>query len=311
MSVFITEKTIRKIIQKKILKEGLFKQARSNSGEGSTELFKCDLSNLKNTKAMRTLAKYILVKPEFTEVRDGKSTTFTRSMLFSMRDSPLTPDQEAKYDEKVDEWIARNGRKTIEALIDSLEFLITHTFGYNAELFCKLISEILLPGSYQENTASTAAKQDKDNNKEKIKKSFELAGSKLALLKNLTMLLTRDLKSYHMVMFPKTFIAISENKDPSSDFSLEYRRIGQLLKEDNFTPEKFISRLKRGVYLNISGKSEIIQPFQDLLRQIENTKSNGTLIKIFIKEVSDEGLAFLQNTYRLSTWNILIILKIY
>ena len=301
MSVVVTEKTIRKIIQKKILKEGLFKQARSNSGEGSTRLFKCDLSNLKNTKAMRTLAKYILVKPEFTEVRDGKSTTFTRSMLFSMRDSPLTSEQEAKYDEKVDEWIAGNGRETVEALIDSLEFLITHTFGYNAELFCKLISEILLPGSYQENTTSTAVNQDEDKNKEKIKKSFELAGSKLALLKDLTMLLTGDLKSYHMVMFPRTFIAISENKSPSTDFSLEHRRIVQLLKEDNFTPERFINRLKTGFYLNIPGKGEIIQPFQDLLRQIENTESNGTLIKLFIKEASDEGLKFLQNEHNLST----------
>jgi len=301
MSVVVTEKTIRKIIQKKILKEGLFKQARSNSGEGSTRLFKCDLSNLKNTKAMKTLVKYILVKPEFKEVKDGKSTTFTRSMLFSMRDNPLTSEEEAKYDELVDRWMQTAGRETVEALIDSLEFLITHTFGYNAELFCKLISEILLPGSYQENTTSTAVNQDEDKNKEKIKKSFELAGSKLALLKDLTMLLTRNLKSYHMVMFPRTFIAISENKDPSADFSLEYRRIVQLLKEDNFTPERFINRLKREFYLNISGKREIIQPFQDLLRQIENTESNGTLIKLFIKEASDEGLVFLQNTHNLST----------
>lgn len=301
MSVFITEKTIRKIIQKKILKEGLFKQARSSSGEGSTRLFKCDLSNLKNTKAMKTLVKYILVKPEFKKVKDGKSTTFTRSMLFSMRDNPLTSEEEAKYDELVDRWMQTAGRETVEALIDSLEFLITHTFGYNAELFCKLVSEILLPGSYQENTTSTAVNQDEDKNKEKIKKSFELAGSKLALLKDLTMLLTRNLKSYHMVMFPRTFIAISENKDPSADFSLEYRRIVQLLEEDNFTPERFINRLKRGFYLNISGKGEIIQPFQDLLRQIENTESNGTLIKLFIKEASDEGLVFLQNTHNLST----------
>jgi len=292
MSIVITEKTIRKIVQKKILKEGLFKQARSSSGEGSTKLFKCDLSNLKNTKAMKTLVKYILVKPEFKEVKDGKSTTFTRSMLFSMRDNPLTSEEEAKYDKLVDRWMQTAGRETVEALIDSLEFLITHTFGYNAELFCKIVSEILLPGSYQENTTSASVNQDEDKNKEKIKKSFELAGSKLALLKDLTMLLTRNLKSYHMVMFPRTFIAISENKDPSADFSLEYRRIVQLLEEDNFTPERFISRLKRGFYLNISGKGEIIQPFQDLLRQIENTESNGTLIKLFIKEVSDEGLSW-------------------
>jgi|GEM_PF-4484566 len=301
MSIVITEKTIRKIVQKKILKEGLFKQARSSSGEGSTKLFKCDLSNLKNTKAMKTLVKYILVKPEFKEVKDGKSTTFTRSMLFSMRDNPLTSEEEAKYDKLVDRWMQTAGRETVEALIDSLEFLITHTFGYNAELFCKIVSEILLPGSYQENTTSASVNQDEDKNKEKIKKSFELAGSKLALLKDLTMLLTRNLKSYHMVMFPRTFIAISENKDPSADFSLEYRRIVQLLEEDNFTPERFISRLKRGFYLNISGKGEIIQPFQDLLRQIENTESNGTLIKLFIKEVSDEGLSFLRNRHNLST----------
>ena len=70
------KKQLEKLFKKKILKEGLFKDTRSYSGEGSTELFKCDLSNLKNTKAMRTLVKYILVKPKFTVVRDGKSTTF-------------------------------------------------------------------------------------------------------------------------------------------------------------------------------------------------------------------------------------------
>jgi hypothetical protein len=298
MSVVISEKTIRKIIQKKILKEGLFKDTRSYSGEGSTELFKCDLSNLKNTKAMRTLVKYILVKPKFTEVKDGKSTTFTRSMLFSMRDNPLTSEEEAKYDDLVDEWIQKAGSKTVEALIDSLEFLITHTFGYNAELFCKLVSEILLPGSYQENTTSTAVNQDE--NKEKIKKAFKHSGNNLALSKDLSMLLTPDLKSYHMVMFPRTFITISENKDPVADFSLEYRRILQILEESNFTPERFIERLKRGVYLNIPGKSEIIQPFQDLLRKIENTESNGALIKLFIKESAEEGLVFLRNTHNLS-----------
>jgi len=300
MSVVISEKTIRKIIQKKILKEGLFKDTRSYSGEGSTELFKCDLSNLKNTKAMRTLVKYILVKPEFTEVKDGKSTTFTRSMLFSMRDNPLTSEEEAKYDDLVDRWIQTSGSKTVEALIDSLEFLITHTFGYNAELFCKLVNEILLPGSYQGSTTSTVANQDEDKNKEKIKKAFKLSGNNLVLLKDLSMLLTPDLKSYHMVMFPRTFITISENKDPVADFSLEYRRILQILEESNFTPERFIKRLKRGVYLNIPGKSEIIQPFQDLLRKIENTESNGALIKIFIKEFAEEGLAFLRNTHNLS-----------
>jgi hypothetical protein len=298
MSVVISEKTIRKIIQKKILKEGLFKDTRSYSGEGSTELFKCDLSNLKNTKAMRTLVKYILVKPKFTEVKDGKSTTFTRSMLFSMRDNPLTSEEEAKYDDLVDEWIQKAGSKTVEALIDSLEFLITHTFGYNAELFCKLVSEILLPGSYQENTTSTAVNQDE--NKEKIKKAFKHSGNNLVLSKDLSMLLTPDLKSYHMVMFPRTFITISENKDPVADFSLEYRRILQILEESNFTPERFIERLKRGVYLNIPGKSEIIQPFQDLLRKIENTESNGALIKLFIKESAEEGLVFLRNTHNLS-----------
>lgn len=295
MSVVISEKTIRKIIQKKILKEGLFKDTRSYS-EGSTELFKCDLSNLKNTKAMRTLVKYILVKPEFTEVKDGKSTTFTRSMLFSMRDNPLTSEEEAKYDDLVDRWIQTSGSKTVEALIDSLEFLITHTFGYNAELLCKLVNEILLPGS----STSTVANQDEDKNKEKIKKAFKLSGNNLALLKDLSMLLTPDLKSYHMVMFPRTFITISENKDPVADFSLEYRRILQILEESNFTPERFIERLKRGVYLNIPGKSEIIQPFQDLLRKIENTESNGTLIKLFIKESAEEGLVFLRNTHNLS-----------
>jgi len=296
MSVVISEKTIRKIIQKKILKEGLFKDTRSYSGEGSTELFKCDLSNLKNTKAMRTLVKYILVKPEFTEVKDGKSTTFTRSMLFSMRDNPLTSEEEAKYDDLVDRWIQTSGSKTVEALIDSLEFLITHTFGYNAELLCKLVNEILLPGS----STSTVANQDEDKNKEKIKKAFKLSGNNLVLLKDLSMLLTPDLKSYHMVMFPRTFITISENKDPVADFSLEYRRILQILEESNFTPERFIERLKRGVYLNIPGKSEIIQPFQDLLRKIENTESNGALIKLFIKESAEEGLVFLRNTHNLS-----------
>jgi len=295
MSVVISEKTIRKIIQKKILKEGLFKDTRSYS-EGSTELFKCDLSNLKNTKAMRTLVKYILVKPEFTEVKDGKSTTFTRSMLFSMRDNPLTSEEEAKYDDLVDRWIQTSGSKTVEALIDSLEFLITHTFGYNAELLCKLVNEILLPGS----STSTVANQDEDKNKEKIKKAFKLSGNNLVLLKDLSMLLTPDLKSYHMVMFPRTFITISENKDPVADFSLEYRRILQILEESNFTPERFIERLKRGVYLNIPGKSEIIQPFQDLLRKIENTESNGALIKLFIKESAEEGLVFLRNTHNLS-----------
>lgn len=307
MSTIITEKIIRKFIKNQILyKEGLYSDVIATRDEGRVEYNSCDLSNLKNTAASKTFVKYILLKPEFKKIVNGKEKTFTKSMLLTLINNKLTSEQNKEYDNIVDDFIAQNP-ETIDKWINLLEFSITQIFGPQSALYCKIINNMFLPSTSIKISSAKSPSKEKEVKeeilleiKEKINEKFTESGDQFVNDYSLSSLLVgkNSIESKHLILFPETFIAINNNDIPQAqiDFKKERKILNQMLRS-KITPENFYFFMKQNIFYNLNNSNILSSPFEDLKNEIDNTEQNGKIIKDFIKALLQDLLPMFNRVY--------------
>lgn len=280
----ISENAIRLIVRKKLKKEGLFKQASSNHGEGSVRYLKCDLSNLRNTKLARTFAKYFLYSPKYEELIDGEKVVYTKSKLMSLLEGGMTDTQSAKFDELVDRAIS-NDPSIIDAWIDMLSFGITQVFGPMSKMYCNLLSNLFLDDKYEPEEAESL-EQDSSTFYLSLASSLEDTGKSLSLEKSLSQF-ELDFEYKEIVMFPRTFMSIKDGDLPDArkHFQKEILKVQSIIRDD-LEPRQIYSRFY-DIYSGISNKRAILKPFDRFTSKVNDTSVNGILIRGFLRSILD------------------------
>ena len=303
MSVVLSEEGLRKFIQKSLIKEqGLFSSARSDSGEGSVRYDKCDLSQLKNTVAGRKFVKYFLLKPEFTSILNGEKKRFTKNMLSIMISGGLSDTEDADYERRVSNYIQQNP-DIIDNWISLLEITLTELGGPMMKMYCRLISTLFLPEKMQ-TPESEIDSDEADTSKieKKISDAFEAAGNKYVTREALMMIASQPgIDAKHTILFPQTFKMIGASDVPGAQrkYPNELRAISFMIGQE-MTPDSFYKEMSSVVFRGYSYKTDVLRPFDNLRSQIENTKTNGELIKRHLGKLVNEIGPVLNTTYNIS-----------
>lgn len=311
MSV-VSEDGIRKIIRSRLTKEGFMRDARSNSGEGSVDYLECDLSALKNSQIAKTIAKYIFIKPVIEKTappvdpETGAPTVsvYDKNMLFAMLSGGLGAEQSAQYDREAEQYLAKYP-DVIGNWVDLLQFSITQVFGPLSKMYCKLFTTLFLTGRPQdtrdlERESSAAPVAEADEIAKKILKAFRIAGDRFAF-KQKILVSRQGFESEHLILFPNTFIALeaSEVDDAKANYDDERKKIREAF---------FINRIEirklpgffRDYLVNISDKSEIIQPIDDLANSLQDNRENNDLLNSVLVKIAQECESRLLSKYNLS-----------
>lgn len=296
----ITENTIRRIVRskarKRILKEagsGLYRQSIRNYNRSSPEYLECDLSGLKNTEAARKFIKYILLKPEFKQIKDGEEKTFSKNMLRVFIEGGLDDKKSSAYDKHVEDYINRN-KTQIDTLVDMLEYSITSIFGPMSSLYCKIFSTIFLS-----NTDTNPKNKSQDTNSDldtKIKDAFKNAG-KMFNNEYGIFSVVKDFEYESIVIMPNTFISI-KNNDMAAAASFKQQEkfvIEDLIQQRKLSLKDFNNTIDRNLFYGISKKKEILKYFKNL--DLVDSEEVQISIQKYLYELLSETLDDIQKKY--------------
>ena len=290
----ISEKAIRLIIQKKLLKENFFRQSTSSAGEGEVRYRRCDLSGLKNTSLPRTFAKYFLFKPEYQELKDGEVRTFTRSNLLNLLQGGMSDEDSKKYDQLIDAAIAKDPR-IIDRWLDLLSFGITRVFGPFSKMYCRLLSIAFLGGKNVTREVESLS-QDPASFKLALESSLGEVGKSFSNEKRLIQLESEFTPS-EFVLFPKTFMKIRDGEisDAQDEFSVEILKANDLVANE-LTPKQIYRRFV-DIFSGISNKRQILRSFDRYTSSIADTQINGTIIRNQLRTKVVETVSKLQRLH--------------
>lgn len=295
MSV-VSEDAIRKIVRNSLLEEGLFKKARSDSGEGSVRYLSCDLKNLKNSSVAAKFIKYFLLKPEFSKVVSGEKKYFTKNMLMLMLEGGLDDPQDAEYERLVSDYV-RSHPEIIDRWISALEFSITQVFGPLSSMYCNLFSNLFLTGTYTPPKDKEIPLEDISEN---IAGAFRRAGEKFSLEEELT-IFKDDFEPEHLILFPNTFIAVQKGEDRDDVeeiFRKEKDRLNDMLR-GSFRI-KNLYRNFSDLFKNIRNKRSILSSINNVSSNVEDSDTNNDRLKRLVEKNMFDCMVILKQKHNLT-----------
>jgi len=281
--MIVSDKGVRKIVQKKINEGGFTDRGTGRLGRESDA--KCDLSNLDDTAFAAWFAKHFLFNPE------GVTRKTLMGSIKNLGRMGRTPEEDDQYTQAVSSAISRDPnviKKYREALELGIILVLGRTQG---AVLCAFLNKLFEKSGPQKEAGRANKKPSSAEVQSKISIEYNKAARQFMLENpSVRSLLRAGVDSKTAFLFPKASIALAAgNVDKAREkFEEESIKMRDIIETPNQTKEKIKSRIN-DYYYGMSGKRIILRDLYTFMNELEDNYKNGDTVRMFLSSQFDES----------------------
>ncbi len=281
--MIVSDKGVRKIVQKKINEGGFTDRGTGRLGRESDA--KCDLSNLDDTAFAAWFAKHFLFNAE------GVTRKTLMGSIKNLGRMGRTAEEDDQYTRAVNLAIQRDPN-IIKKYRETLELGIILVLGRTqGAVLCAFLNKIFEKSGAQKVSSRGSEKTSVAEIQSKMSIEYSKASRQFMLENPSTRSLTRSgIDSETAFLFPKASIALASGDiDKAREkFEEESLKMRDIIETPDQTKEKVKSRIN-DYYYGISGKRIILRNLYSFMDELEDTYENGDAVRSFLSNKFDES----------------------
>ena len=256
--MILTEDGLRKIISE------VLKVSRRTGRYASTDRqFRCDLSNLEDSRLIFFLNRAIIFEPEGV----SEKSFLEKLDRFLTTGMAMTPLENEQYNNSIEATLDRNPSLK-RKMVKRLEMALDIAFFPTAAPVCRIIN-----GFYSGEKFSTSRDRSESFDPLLFENLISDASEKMANVLSLDRLLSNS-EPHNLFFFPVTYKALSDGKS-TSDVADEHNRekqylINQIDREGLTVKElyKVLSKMHRNTGITVRDRRFYMQNFEDYFRRL-------------------------------------------